>query len=370
MAALPLRESNCDVPSAAKRIIDRGREIMQSEIRVLEAVRGSLGDDFLRAVEILLGCRGKVLTCGMGKAGIIAQKLAASLSSTGTPSVFLHPADAVHGDLGSVQACDVVILLSYSGETEEVTRLLPSLNEVAAYTLAITARAESTLASAVDCSLLLGRHPEACSHNLAPSSSTTAMMAVGDALALVTSEQRGFTRDNFAQFHPGGSLGKRLSKVEEIMRPLQECRIAPETLTVRQVMIQVSRPGRRTGAIMLTDAAGRLSGVFTDSDLARLLERSDDAPLDLPVAQLMTRHVRVATQHSMLADALHLLTQAKISELPVVDQDYAPVGIVDVTDVLAVLPALGHTPDSADENGLPEDDSPPIFPIGQSRTSR
>ncbi len=267
-------QSALDKPlnSPLNSIVERGRNVLRSELQAIEQLIDGLDDAFAQAVEQLLACRGSVVVSGMGKAGIVGQKLAASLNSTGTPSCFLHPAEAVHGDLGCIRPHDVVLLLSYSGETDEVLRLLPLVGEVAEASLAITAQASSTLARSVDLALLTGQHAEACHMGLAPSCSTTAMLALGDALALVVSSQRGFTREQFAKLHPAGSLGKQLTQVEEIMRPLAECRLANDCQSVRDVLIHVGRPGRRTGATMLTNASGELSGIFTDSDLARLLE--------------------------------------------------------------------------------------------------
>ncbi len=379
MTAVPISQSAHDSEQAARQaaLVARGQSVLQAELEVLSAVRHSMASSFASAVEMLLACRGKVVTCGIGKAGIVGQKLAASLSSTGTPSQFLHPAEAVHGDLGCLQPADLVLLLSYSGETEEVTRLLPKLGSIASGTIAITARAESTLAKSVDCPLLLGSHDEACTLNLAPSSSTTAMMALGDALALVASEQRGFSREQFAQFHPGGSLGKKLTRVEEVMRPLEDCRIAPDHLTVREVLIHVSRPGRRTGAIMLVDQAGELSGVFTDSDLARRLESGDPAFLEQSVASVMSRGVRVVQRGCLLTDVMQQLTTAKISELPVVDAVHCPLGIVDVTDVVSLLetpqPATKQTHSGSsvqvtvDQKPDLESSFPKIIPIHRTR---
>ncbi|GAB5402427.1 MAG: KpsF/GutQ family sugar-phosphate isomerase [Aureliella sp.] len=378
MTAVPISPSGHETDRAARQaiLVARGKSILQSELDVLSSVRHSVAGSFACAVEMLLACRGKVVTCGIGKAGIVAQKLAASLSSTGTPSQFLHPAEAVHGDLGCLQPADLVLLLSYSGETEEVTRLLPQINSITSNSIAITARAESTLAKSVDCTLLLGSHDEACALNLAPSSSTTAMMALGDALTLVASEQRGFSREQFAQFHPGGSLGKKLTRVEEVMRPLEDCRIAPDHQTVREVLIHVSRPGRRTGAIMLIDQSGELSGVFTDSDLARRLESGDSSLLEQPITSVMSKSVRVVQRGCLLTDVMQQLTAAKISELPVVDQANCPLGIVDVTDVVSLL---GTSPSTASQDGLDrscgaESDIaaadagvPKIIPIHQSR---
>lgn len=336
-------------------LVERGRVVLRSERQAIEQLIDRLDDSFAQAVEQVLGCRGSVIVSGMGKAGIVGQKLAASLSSTGTPSSFLHPAEAVHGDLGCIRSDDIVLLLSYSGETEEVLRLLPLVGQVARASLAITAHADSSLAKQVDLALLLGQHPEACHMGLAPSCSTTAMLALGDALALVVSQQRGFTREQFARLHPAGNLGKQLTRVEEVMRPLGECRLAGDWQSVREVLIHVGRPGRRTGAMMLTNSCGELSGIFTDSDLARLLENSHESQLDLPVAEVMTRRVQTVSAGAYLADAMRTLAQRKISELPVVAHDGRPVGLIDITDVMSVM--------SDDWSRVDEFPNPQIFPI-------
>jgi arabinose-5-phosphate isomerase len=329
------------VPTSAWcNIVERGRGVLRAEQHAIARVEESLNQEFARGVELLLNCRGQVIVSGIGKAGIIGQKLAASLSSTGTPSHFLHPSEAVHGDLGSVRPLDLVLLLSYSGETDEVTRLLTLVKQVASSTMAITAHPRSTLAAGVDVAILIGQQAEACPLGLAPSCSTTAMLAVGDALALVVCEQRGFTREQFAGFHPAGGLGKQLTRVEEVMRPLQACRVALATQTVREVLIHVGRPGRRTGAIMLTCAEGELVGIFTDSDLARLLENSHESQLDRPVSEVMTHHFQTVTAGSYLPEALRILAQRKISELPVVTAAQRPLGIVDITDVMSVMSEL------------------------------
>jgi arabinose-5-phosphate isomerase len=321
------------------------RQILQTESRTLAQVAKRLDQEFCRAVEYLYQCRGNVIVTGMGKAGLVGQKIMATLASTGTPSHCLHPAEAVHGDLGRIHAEDVLLVLSQSGETEEIIRLLGPLAEFGVPIIAITARADSTLGRAATVTINLGLLEEACPLGLAPSSSTTAMLAVGDALALVTSRARGFGREDFARFHPAGSLGQKLSKVENHMRPLAECRVAPQDETVRQVLIRVGVPGRRTGATMLVDGRGRLAGIFTDSDLARLFERHRDADLDAPIRDVMTRNPLKTTAGSMMIDAVAVLAQRKISELPVVDAGGRPVGLIDITDVVGLLPAptvAGH----------------------------
>ena len=325
------------------------RQILQLESRTLAQLATRLNHDFCKAVEHLYRCRGSVIVSGMGKAGLVGRKIMATLASTGTRSHCLHPAEAVHGDLGRIHHQDVILLLSQSGETEEVVRLLPSLAELGVPVLAITGRADSTLGRAATVTLELGPVEEACSLGLAPSTSTTAMLALGDALALVTSQMRNFDRDDFARFHPGGSLGRKLSKVEHHLRGLQQCRVAADSKTVREVFVGASLPGRRTGAIMLVDEAGKLTGIFTDSDLARLFERRRDLDLDLPIRQLMTAHPLTIQLGSRMADAVTLMAERKISELPVVDSQGRPVGLIDVTDVVGMFPDLapGRSGDGA-----------------------
>lgn len=333
MSALPVST----IELTRLHLIRRGREILRAESDAITTLSHNLDNSFAEAVEVLKACRGSVVVTGMGKAGLIGQKIAASFSSTGTPSHFLHPAEAVHGDLGKVRRDDVILLLSYSGETDEVTRLLPSFRELASYSIAITAKPTSTLAKNVDLTLALGGMDEACSLGLAPSSTTTAMLAIGDALALVTSESRGFTRDHFARFHPAGALGRSLTPVEQIMRPLNECRVAHESQALRQVLINLNRPGRRTGAIMLHDDDGRLTGVFTDSDLAKLLEKSEENLLDQAISLCMTKRFQVVRCGELLPVALGILASRKISELPVVDGSQRPVGLIDITDVMSMI---------------------------------
>ncbi len=260
---------------------------MRREAAGVWKVSYRLNSSFCEAIKLLYTCKGSAIITGMGKAGLIGQKIAATLSSTGTPAHFLHPAEAFHGDLGRVHPHDVVVMLTQSGETAEVTQLLPSLREFGVPLIAITAARTSSVGRAANVVIELGDLEEVCSLGLAPSTSTTAMLAVGDALALVLSKMRNFQADDFARFHPGGALGRKLSKVDDIMRPLAECRTASDALTVRQVIVKCTKPGRRSGAIMLTDKAGRLTGLFTDSDLARFFEKRDEAALDRPMCTVM-----------------------------------------------------------------------------------
>jgi arabinose-5-phosphate isomerase len=347
------------------------REIIQLESQALCAVADRLNMDFCHAVDALYFCGGSVIVIGIGKAGLIGQKLAATLSSTGTRSHFLHPAEAVHGDLGRIHRNDVILALSQSGETEEVVRLLPSLNELGVSIIAITARRTSTLARAASVVIELGPLKEACSLGLAPSTSTTAMLGVGDALALVTSRMRSFGRDDFARFHPGGNLGRQLAKVEDHMRRLAECRIANCTQSVREVLVALRAPGRRSGAIMVVDPQNVLRGIFTDSDLARLFEARRDTALDEPIRNVMTKEPRSVPLGCMLTDAVEIMGERKISELPVVDDRGEPHGLLDITDIVALFPQIAPAAKSSYPATLPlpRPKNPAFFDPGRT-TSR
>ncbi len=340
MAMISAAPRRCprELPITDNETLTLGRQILAAETRVLAGLIGKLDGSFAAAVHRLHQLQGNLIVTGMGKAGLIAQKLTATFASTGTRAHFLHPAEAFHGDLGRVQSGDVVLALSQSGETGEVVQLLPSLKEFGIPLIAITASARNTLGRAADVTIELGRLDEACWLGLAPSSSTTAMLAIGDALALVLSRVHGFQPEDFARFHPGGSLGRKLSHVEDHMRTLEECRVARADQTVRQVLVDCTKPGRRTGAIMLTDDVGVLVGLFTDSDLAKLIERRNDTALDQPVRELMVTEPQTVLQGSKLSVAIEILAERKISELPIVDPAGKPTGLIDVTDVVSLLP--------------------------------
>ncbi|RIK72509.1 MAG: KpsF/GutQ family sugar-phosphate isomerase [Planctomycetota bacterium] len=329
-------------PLAHTRINDEllayGREVIIAEAEALRTVAARLDASFCDAVELIRSTRGSVIVTGVGKAGVIGQKLAATFASTGARAHFLHPVEAFHGDLGRVHREDVVLALSQSGETSEIVQLAPPLKRFGVKLIAVTASAKSALGRAADVVLALGRLQEACYLGLAPSTSTTAMLAVGDALALVVSRLRGFRAEDFARFHPGGALGLKLSVVDDHMRPLAECRVASANQSVRSVLVSSAKQGRRTGAVMLLDDAGRLAGLFTDSDLARLFERRNDSALDAPVRLVMTPSPAAVRSGDRMSLALEILTERKFSELPVLDPQGRPVGMIDVTDVLGMLP--------------------------------
>ncbi len=344
-------------------LLQIGRAIIATEANALTRLAEQLDDSFCKAVDYLYHCRGSVIVTGMGKAGLIGKKISATLASTGTRSHFLHPAEAIHGDLGCIHRDDVVISLSHSGETEEVTRILPSLRNWEVPIIAITGRPQSQLGQHAQSTLWIGQVEEAGQWRLAPSTSTTAMLALGDALALATSQRRGFQPEDFARFHPGGSLGQKFACVEDVMRPLAQCRVAAETLTVRAVLISLSRPGRRCGAVLLTNEQGVLTGIFTDSDLARILEQQRDDLLDQSVSQVMTLSPTVVGAGTMMTTAIDILGECKISELPVVDLQGCPVGLIDVTDVVGMLPSAEVNETNDDGMQADSDDRPDIIPL-------
>lgn len=314
------------------------RDVLLSESRAILDQVERLDRRFCAAVELLTTCSGSVVVTGMGKAGLIGRKISATLSSTGTPSHFLHPAEAFHGDLGTVRPDDVVLALSYSGETEELSQILAPLRARSIPIVSIVSTAASSLGRASTLVLEIGSIEEADALRLAPSSSAAAMLAVGDALALAASRRRKFRAEDFAKFHPGGSLGRRLSRVDDLMRPLSQCRVASDALSIREIFVSCRKPGRRVGAILLTDDEGRLTGVFTDSDLAKLFETRDADFFDRPIRDAMTRFPSVVRSGALMSEAIATLSSRKISELPVLDERGVPLGLLDVTDLVDFFP--------------------------------
>ncbi len=319
--------------------LEYARSVVRSEGDAILRLVDALDSRFCEAVSLVLDCRGRLVTTGMGKAGLIARKIAATASSTGSPSHFVHPGEARHGDLGAITADDVVLAFSYSGETEEIKQILGPLASRGVPIVAIVSTADSALGRAATVALEIGKIEEADSLKLAPSSSAAAMLAMGDALALTVSRLRGFRSEDFARFHPGGALGRSLSRVCELMRPLELCRVAPDTTTVRDVFTSCRKPGRRSGAVLLLDESGRLSGIFTDSDLARLFESRREDAFDRPVSEVMTPSPLAVRADATMKEAVEILSKRKISELPALDEEGRPVGILDVTDVVAFMPA-------------------------------
>jgi arabinose-5-phosphate isomerase len=274
----------------------------------------------------------------VGKAGIIARKLSSTLSSTGSPSHFLEPADALHGDVGAIRPGDIVVILSYSGESDEILRLLSVIKKLNHPVIAITGNDANSLAKHSDAVIKLGKIDEACPLGLAPSATTTAMLALADALALSVMKMRDFTVDDFAMFHPAGQLGRKLIRVREAMtfRKGENLPLAPDRLTVSEVLIRVSGIKRRCGAVLLVDDAGNLSGIFADSDLRRLLTTHDASILTRPIAQVMTRNPRRIGVDALAGEAMAIMKEHRIDELPVVDGTNQPVGLIDVQDLMVL----------------------------------
>ncbi len=326
--------------------IEQGRQIIRLELEALRAMLEGLGEEFERAVVLLRDCRGRVVVTGVGKAGIIGQKISATLASTGTPSHYMHAVEARHGDLGRVHADDVVLALSNSGETE-VVQLLPALKKIGVPLVAITGSAGSTLARHAEVVLEIGDVEEACPLGLAPSSSTTAMLVMGDALALTLFALREWQPEDYAFYHPGGELGRRLIKVKEVMRRGTLNPVADAAVTVREALGAMSGEGS-PGAVSLVDEDGRLVGFFTDGDFRRLMRADGAELLERPVAEVMTRNPRTIGQDSLLAEAYRMLRERRIDQVPVVDAEGRPVGLLDVQDWLDVERGADPNPSAPD----------------------
>jgi len=313
-------------------------QVIETEAAAVRAVAGAIGDGFERAVRLILDCPASVLTCGIGKAGHVARKLSATLASTGTPSHFLSPTDAVHGDLGSIRRGDVVLILSASGESDEILRLLSIVKKLDHPVIAITGSKANSLGRFADVVLPMGKIEEACPLGLAPSASTTAMMALGDALALTVMKLRKFTAEDFAMFHPAGQLGRKLIKVKEAMtfRRGENLPVASDAMTVGQVLHEVSSIKRRSGAVVLIDDAGKLSGIFADSDLRRLVTDDDGSSLKRPIRDVMTRNPKRVSGEDLASEAMALIRHFRIDELPVVDEQDRPIGLIDVQDLVVL----------------------------------
>ena len=313
-------------------ILKRAKEVFRIEAEAVSSLASKLDGNFTKAVEAIYNCKGRVVVTGMGKAGIIGQKISATLSSLGTPSIWLHSAEAIHGDLGRVTKDDIVIALSNSGETEETKSLIPILKKIGARVIAITGNRNSSLAKYSDLVLDVSVKKEACPLGLAPTSSTTAMLAMGDAVAVCLVEKKGFKEKDFALFHPGGALGKKLLlRVEDIMRKGKANPIVSEGAIVKDVLYAITEA--RAGAASVIDKSGRLSGIFTDGDLRRHLETDADLARK-KVKEVMTKKPITIQPDKLAVEALKILEERKIDEIPVVDKNGKPAGMLDVQDVL------------------------------------
>ena len=301
------------------------------EMEGLEAVRARLGDEFSRAVDILARCEGRVVVTGLGKSGLVGRKIAATLSSTGTPSFFLHPVEGAHGDLGAIRRDDVIIAISYSGKTAEVVALLPALRSLGTQIIGIMGDVATPMANLSDVVLDVGIEREACPMNLAPTTSTTATLVMGDALAVCLMEAKAFTADDFKRFHPGGSLGQRLRlKISEVMHT-QNLPVVQETATLAETL-SVHNAGD-FGAVLVTAPDGKLKGIFTDGDVRRYFSKNTP-DLSTPVATLMTKNPRSGSAENSVAELLNIMEQAAITVLPVTRNDGTLLGVIHLHDLL------------------------------------
>ena len=315
---------------AAVPALELARKVLRTEAAALLGLVERIDSDFEEAVQLLFDCRGRVIVTGMGKSGIICRKIAATLSSTGTSAWFLHPAEAIHGDLGAIREEDVVLALSHSGETEEILRLLESIRRIGARLIALTGDGASTLARAADVSLDCGIAEEACPMNLVPTASTTAALAMGDALAMTLLVRKGFREEHFASLHPGGKLGRRLMRVENVMHAGAATPIVLASTPMPDVFHEMS--SKRLGMTCVVDEARRLLGVFTDGDLRRLMVRTTDV-LGLTAGEVMTPNP-ITIERSLLAvEALKVMETHKITSVVVVDAGRAVEGVVHLHDL-------------------------------------
>lgn len=322
------------IPLDAVQQLRTGRTVIRQEARALQSLADSLDSAFCDAIQLIRQSAGCVIATGVGKAGLIGQKIVATLGSTGTRAWFLHPTDALHGNLGCIHDNDVVLAISNSGRTEEILKLLPPLADRQIPVIALTRDGKNPLSKSAAVTINIGRHEEAGELKLAPTTSTTALLAVGDALALTLSKAEGFTAREFAQFHPAGNLGRQLQPVRNIMRTGEALRLAAESQTIRSVLVGQQKPGRRSGAILMVSRNGSLSGIFTDSDLARLFEQHREDQLDRPISEVMTFSPCTIIQSALISQALDLMSVHKVSELPVIDKNGCPVGLIDITDLI------------------------------------
>jgi arabinose-5-phosphate isomerase len=306
------------------------RKVLQTEAAAVLALVDRVDDKFAHAVELIRHCKGRVIVTGMGKSGIICRKIAATLASTGTPAFFLHPAEAVHGDLGVIQADDVVIAMSYSGETEELTRVLETLKRIGAPLIALTGGTNSTLAQAANVALDCSVSEEACPMNLVPTASTTAALAMGDALAMTVLVEKGFKPDDFANLHPGGKLGKRLMRVEQLMHGGESLPVVQLHTAMRDVIYEMSRKG--LGMTSVVEKDGRLAGIITDGDLRRKMPGTPNI-LELTARDVMTPDPVAINQSTLAVEALAVMEQRKITSIVVIDRDRRVEGVVHLHDL-------------------------------------
>ena len=311
--------------------LETAKRVLRIEAEALGEMMLRLDARFEQAVELLFACKGRVVVTGMGKSGLIGRKIAATFSSTGTPAAFLHPAEAIHGDLGMLMRDDVVLAVSYGGETEEIIALLETIKRLGLRMVTLTGNPRSTIAAAGDVALDVSVKEEACSLNLAPTASTTVTMAMGDALAVSLLERRGFSPGDFAALHPGGRLGKKLLRVENLMHAGDAMPLVAATAKMPDVIYEMSKKG--LGMTTIVDDGGHLAGILTDGDLRRLMQQRGAATLDLVVGNCVTKNPQTIAPGELAGSALRLMEERKITSLVVVDPERRPLGVVHLHDL-------------------------------------
>lgn len=317
--------------------LDYAKNVIKAEADALKSIESVIDDNFIRASEMIYNCSGSVIVSGIGKAGLIGQKISATLASTGTPSHFLHPAEAVHGDLGRLRKNDIVLVLSYGGQTDEIIRLINLVKQLDIKLIAITGDADSTLSKYSDVVLCMGQLNEACPLGLAPSVSTACMLAVGDAIAFTVSKARDFSVEDFIRFHPGGSLGSRLLTVEQSMmfKAGEKLPLADLEDSIEKIL-EKTKDVKRHGAVMIVDKNGKLAGVITDADIRRLFTKNGQKALKLKAADVMTADCKKIRADALASQATAVFHKFRIDELPVVDAQNRPVGLIDVQDIVTI----------------------------------
>ena len=315
-----------------EQIIKKGREVVDIERRAIDSLVNTIDENFYKTIECLFNCKGRVVLTGMGKSGLIARKIVATLNSTGTPAIYMHPTDALHGDLGMVRSEDVVLMLSKSGETEELLSLIPMFKRLDVPVIAISAKRDSRMAKESNILLYIEITEEACPFDLVPTASTTTMLVLGDAIAVALIEMRGFTENDFAMLHPGGSLGKRLSlRVSEIMKKGKDIPVVKENSSVKEAIFEIT--SKRLGATSVVDKDGKLCGIITDGDLRRLLEKDIEIK-QLTAADIMSKNPKKISSTVLASYALQLMENFKITSLIVADDEARPVGILHLHDLV------------------------------------
>lgn len=313
-------------------IIKTGRNVVRIEAEAISNLEESINKEFVKAVDIIFSAKGRVVLTGMGKSGLIARKIVATLNSTGTAAIYLHPTDALHGDLGMVRKEDVVIIISKSGATDEISKLLPMLKRLGVKLIAMSGNPDSSLVKESDIFLNIFVKEEACPYDLAPTASTTATLVMGDALSVALLQKRGFTEEDFALLHPGGSLGKRLSlKIDEIMTKGDGVPVIKEDASIKDIIFEMT--SKRLGTTCVVNNEGKLTGVITDGDLRRLLEKTMDVK-NLVATDIMSKNPKVIDKDRLASFALQTMENHKITSLIVADRDNKPIGIIHLHDLV------------------------------------